>query len=109
MLSPAVLHQYQSIIDSILTNILLWTTFCMYCSNSSLLTLLCIMQVNDALQRVDTVIEKFINGLKNREIYDCVNFIILSDHGELYDIMCLYICVFAYVCMYIHIIILVLF
>ena len=60
------------------------------------------MQVNEALKRVDTVIEKFINGLKDRDIYDCVNFIIVSDHGELYGIMCLYIYVFAYVhCMYI--------
>ena len=48
------------------------------------------MQVNEALKRVDTVIEKFINGLKDRDIYDCVNFIIVSDHGELYGIMCLH-------------------
>ena len=60
------------------------------------------MQVNDALKRVDTVIEKFINGLKDREIYDCVNFIIVSDHGELYDIMCLYIYVCVCLRMYVH-------
>ncbi|XP_062520238.1 uncharacterized protein LOC134195249 [Corticium candelabrum] len=39
-------------------------------------------EVNIALTKVDSlVIKPLINGLKERGIYDCVNMIIVSDHG----------------------------
>jgi ectonucleotide pyrophosphatase/phosphodiesterase family protein 1/3 len=37
--------------------------------------------VNEALAMVDSNISLLINGLKERNIYDCVNIIIVSDHG----------------------------
>ena len=40
-------------------------------------------QINQTLVKVDEVIKEFTNGLKDKEIFDCVNFIIVSDHGEL--------------------------
>ena len=47
--------------------------------------LLCValmtLQVEAALGRVDEVIEDLIVGLKVRGIYDCVNVIVVSDHG----------------------------
>ena len=43
-------------------------------------------QVNQALVKVDEVIKEFTNGLKEKEIFDCVNFIIVSDHGELLNV-----------------------
>ena len=44
-------------------------------------------QVNQALVKVDMVIKEFTDGLKEKEIFDCVNFIIVSDHGELLIVM----------------------
>ena len=45
--------------------------------------MLCLcVQVDAALGRVDEVIEDLIVELKSRDIYDCVNIIIVSDHGE---------------------------
>ena len=41
------------------------------------------MQVDAALGRVDEVIEDLIVELKARDIYDCVNIIIVSDHGKI--------------------------
>ena len=40
------------------------------------------VQVDAALGRVDEVVEDLLLGLKERDIYDCVNVIIVSDHGE---------------------------
>ena len=44
-------------------------------------------QVNQALVKVDGVIKEFIDCLKKKKIFDCVNFIIVSDHGELLNIV----------------------
>ena len=44
-------------------------------------------QINQALVKVDEVIKEFTDGLKGKEIFDCVNFIIVSDHGELLIVM----------------------
>ena len=44
-------------------------------------------QVNQALVKVDEVIKEFTDGLKEKEIFDCVNFIIVSDHGELLNVV----------------------
>ena len=41
------------------------------------------VQVDAVLGRVDEVIENLIVELKERDIYDCVNIIIVSDHGEI--------------------------
>ena len=41
------------------------------------------MQVDAALGRVDEVIETLIVELKERDIFDCVNIIIVSDHGKM--------------------------
>ena len=38
-------------------------------------------QVDAALGRVDDVIEDLIVELKMRGIYDCINVIVVSDHG----------------------------
>ena len=39
--------------------------------------------MNIALTKVDSlVIKPLVNGLKERGIYDCVNMIIVSDHGK---------------------------
>ena len=38
-------------------------------------------QVDAALGRVDAVIEDLIVELKMRGIYDCINIIVVSDHG----------------------------
>ena len=35
-----------------------------------------------ALGRVDEVMEELVVQLKKRDIYDCVNLIIVSDHGN---------------------------
>ena len=40
------------------------------------------VQVNEALQRVDRTIESLFAGLTTRGIKDCVNVIIVSDHGK---------------------------
>ena len=40
------------------------------------------VQVDAALGRVDEVVEDLLLGLKERDIYNCVNVIIVSDHGE---------------------------
>lgn len=40
------------------------------------------MQVDAALGRVDEVIEDLLVELKEKDIYDCVNIVIVSDHGE---------------------------
>lgn len=40
-------------------------------------------QVNNSLGVVDSAVSVLINKLKENNIYDCVNIIIVSDHGEL--------------------------
>ena len=40
------------------------------------------MQVNEALQRVDRTIKSLFAGLTMRGIKECVNVIIVSDHGK---------------------------
>ena len=40
------------------------------------------IQVNDSLVKVDRDLGVLIAGLKQRQILDCVNIIITSDHGE---------------------------
>ena len=40
------------------------------------------LQVNEALQRVDRTIKSLFAGLTMRGIRDCVNVIIISDHGK---------------------------
>ena len=45
------------------------------------ISLLC-EQVNGNISEVDSVIGSLISGLKARNIEDCVNMIILSDHGK---------------------------
>ena len=39
------------------------------------------VQVNEALSRVDKTVESLFAGLKERGVEDCVNLIIVSDHG----------------------------
>ena len=39
------------------------------------------LQVNAALTRVDNTIESLFGGLKERGVENCVNVIIVSDHG----------------------------
>lgn len=39
--------------------------------------------MDDALVNVDSVvIQSLMNGLKDRGLYDCVNIIVVSDHGN---------------------------
>ena len=40
-------------------------------------------QVNTSLGVVDSAVSVLIDKLKEDNIYDCVNIIIVSDHGEL--------------------------
>ena len=58
-----------------------------------MLLLILIIQVNDTLREVDGVIGAFISGLKDRGVYDCVNMILVTDHG-----VCVCVCVFVCVC-----------
>ena len=51
---------------------------------------LLITQVNDALREVDGVIGAFISGLKDRGVFDCVNMLLVTDHGEC---VCVCVCV----------------
>ena len=39
------------------------------------------IQVNVALSRVDNTIKSLFDGLKERGVENCVNLIIVSDHG----------------------------
>ena len=39
------------------------------------------MQVDAALSRVDDTMKSLFDGLKERGVEDCVNLIIVSDHG----------------------------
>ena len=39
-------------------------------------------QVNGSLREVDAVIGQLIDGLKQRGAYDCVNIMLLTDHGK---------------------------
>lgn len=39
------------------------------------------MQVNKALNYVDKTIKTLFAGLKERKVEDCVNVMIISDHG----------------------------
>ena len=39
------------------------------------------MQVNAALSRVDDTIKSLFDGLRERGVEECVNVIIVSDHG----------------------------
>ena len=39
------------------------------------------VQVNNALSRVDKMMESLFAGLKQRGVGECVNIIIISDHG----------------------------
>ena len=47
------------------------------------LLLIHFFQVNNSLGVVDSAVSALINKLKENNIYDCVNIIIVSDHGEL--------------------------
>uniref|UniRef100_A0A1X7UNL6 Extracellular Endonuclease subunit A domain-containing protein n=1 Tax=Amphimedon queenslandica TaxID=400682 RepID=A0A1X7UNL6_AMPQE len=38
-------------------------------------------EVDDALKQVDSSVSVLINGLKDKNLYNCVNIIIVSDHG----------------------------
>ena len=55
-----------------------------------MLLLILIMQVNDTLREVDGVIGAFISGLKDRGVFDCVNMLLVTDHGEC---VCVCVCV----------------
>ena len=39
-------------------------------------------QVNEALREVDEAVGKLMDGLVERELHDCVNVIVVADHGE---------------------------
>ena len=43
----------------------------------------CLHQVNETLTKVDNSIGRLVKGLKERGIYDCVNLIVVSDHGKI--------------------------
>ena len=49
---------------------------------SSDIMMVCYVKVDAALGRVDEVIEDLIVELKMRGIYDCINIIVVSDHGR---------------------------
>ena len=39
------------------------------------------LQVSDMIKEVDGLIDLLVKGLKKKNIYNCVNLIVLSDHG----------------------------
>lgn len=43
-------------------------------------------EVNSALVEADYFIGMLMNGLKQLNLHNCVNLIILADHGEYFDI-----------------------
>ena len=63
--------------------LLLLMYVCMYvCRHSKITICVSCNQVNDAILEVDGVIGSYMSGLKARNIEDCVNLVILSDHGK---------------------------
>jgi len=47
-------------------------------------------QVNQSITMVDKSLGQLLDGLKDRNILDCVNVIITSDHGEVVMVMSLF-------------------
>ena len=63
-------------------NVCVWCVVCVYVCVCVCVHMCVCVQVDAALGRVDEVVEDLLLGLKERDIYDCVNVIIVSDHGE---------------------------
>lgn len=41
------------------------------------------------LGTMDKVIDRLMNGLYRRQIHNCVNLVILADHGEILSVKCI--------------------
>lgn len=63
-------------------SLLFWTLFCCHSDTLTIQLLLC-FQVISALKKVDNIMGMMMDGLKQRGLHNCVNIIIVSDHGEI--------------------------
>ena len=59
----------------------------MWICKQAISIMLNIVQVNESIQMVDTTLGWLIDGLKERNISNCVNLIITSDHGKVFMVL----------------------
>ena len=59
----------------------------MWICKQAISIMLNIVQVNESIQMVDATLGWLIDGLRERNISNCVNLIVTSDHGKVFMVL----------------------